>query len=376
MGIFPEIYPGKGSPVACGSITRAGRNKSMNEKKIAFIICVNDMRAYTECKYYLDHLRVPEGYETDVISIAEAPSMTAGYNVGMLSTDAGYKVYMHQDVLIVNPDFIRDMLRVFAADERIALMGMIGAGHIGNDAKQVMDWDTGKILHNCSPSRLEYRMENTLCQEVEAVDGLLLATRCDVQWREDLFDGWDYYDISQCMEFLRRGKKIVVPYQEEPWVWHDNLYSKMGRYYHYAELFAEEYSDIRAFVNTPVPENVREYHDLKEKIRKELFTLVDCGKRRELTALFRDPVNRGYLHLKEFQIIADIEYLENENNTQKRLWEKSDTAATLLEKVREAKFLLKRAEFGLETASAVHEQLMRAYSSYAISVIRDAYSFR
>ncbi len=348
----------------------------MNEKKVAFIICVNNMQTFAECKYYLDNLRVPDGYETDVVTITEAPSMTAGYNAGMMSTDAKYKVYMHQDVMIVNPDFIGDMLKVFAMDERIALMGMIGARHLDRDAKMAMNWDVGKVLHNCNPSRLEYGMENTAYQEVEAVDGLLMATQFDVQWREDLFDGWDYYDISQCMEFLRKGMKVVVPYQEEPWVWHDNLYSKMGSYYKYAELFAREYSDIHNFLNVPVSENIREYHTLKEKMRKEMFTLVDCGKRKELVELFRNPVNRGYLHLKEIQIIADIEYLENSNGNQQKLWTESDTAATLLEKIREAKYLLKRAEFRPEAARSVSEKIRQAYSPYAIAVIQEAYKFQ
>ncbi len=348
----------------------------MNEKKIAFIICVNDMLAYTECKYYLDHLAVPEGYETDVLTITEAPSMTAGYNAGMQSTDAKYKVYMHQDVLIVNPDFIRDMLKIFAMDAGIALMGMIGAKHLGNDAKTVMSWDTGKILHNCTPSRLEYEMEHTVYQEVEAVDGLLIATQYDVPWREDLFDGWDYYDISQCMEFLRRGKKAVVPCQKTPWVWHDNLYSKMGRYYDYAELFAKEYSDIHAFVNIPVSESVQEYHELKEKMRKELYTLVDCGRRKELAELFRNQDNRGYLHLKEFQVIADIEYLEDMNKESQRFWTESDTVAALLEKVRKAKYLLKREEFRVEDARSISEKIRQAYSPYAVNVIREAYAFK
>lgn len=348
----------------------------MHERKIAFIICVNDMLAYAECRHYLDHLQIPEGYETDVITIEESPSMTAGYNAGMLSTDARYKVYMHQDVLIVNPHFIGDLLKVFAMDESIALVGMMGVKRLDNDVKMAMTWDTGKILHNCSPSRLEYEMDNMAYQEVEAVDGLLIATQFDAPWREDLFDGWDFYDISQCMEFLRRGKKVVVPCQEEPWVWHDNLYSKMGRYYDYAELFAKEYADIHAFVNIPVSESVQEYHELKEKIRKEMYTLVDRGRRKELVELFRNPDNRGYLHLKEFQIIADIEYLEDTNRESQRLWTESDTAATLLEKVRKAKYLLKREEFRVEDARSISEKIRQAYSPYAVSVIQEAYAFK
>lgn len=349
---------------------------TMNEKKIAFIICVNDMLAYTECRYYLDRLRIPEGYETDVVTIEEAPSMAAGYNAGMLSTDARYKVYMHQDVLIVNPDFIGDLLGVFAMDESIGLIGMIGARHLNSDVKMAMTWDTGKVLHNCSPSRLEYGMGNVAYQEAEAVDGLLMATQFDVPWREDLFDGWDFYDISQCMEFLRRGKKVVVPYQKEPWVWHDNTYSKMGKYYHYAELLAREYAEIHAFVNIPVSGSVQEYHDLKEKIRKEMYVLIDSGRRKELVELFQIPDNRGYLHLKEFQIIADIEYLEDINRERQRLWTVADTAVTLLEKVRTAKYLLKRREFRVEDALSISERLSHGYSRYAVSVIQEAYNFQ
>ena len=31
---------------------KTGGAENMNEKKIAFIICVNDMSAYAECRYY------------------------------------------------------------------------------------------------------------------------------------------------------------------------------------------------------------------------------------------------------------------------------------------------------------------------------------
>ncbi len=349
----------------------------MNEKKIAFIICVNNGPAYEECKYYLDRLSVPQGYETDVIAVTEAPSMTAGYNAGMQSSDAKYKVYLHQDVLIVNPRFIYDLLNVFAADEEIGLIGMIGASHLDEGARAVVDWDTGKILHNCTPSRLEYDMPvGTLYQEVEAVDGLLMATQEDVPWREDLFDGWDYYDISQCMEFARRGKQVVVPYQENPWVWHDNSYSKMRDYYRYAELFIKEYADLHTFVNVPVSEAIREYNELKERVREEMIRLIDCGMREEFTKLFHDPANRGYLHLKEFQMIADIEDLEASNQTGLRLWKETSDARTLSEDLRRLKYLLKRVEFGTEEAEPIRQKINREYSPYAVNVVREGYAFR
>ena len=173
--------------------------RDMDEKKIAFILCVNDEMEYMECKHYLDHLIVPQGYVTDILTIQEAPSMAAGYNAGMQNSDAAYKVYLHQDVFIINRNFIRDMLAVFAEDAKIGLMGCIGATHLDECARAVTDWDVGKILHNCTPALMELSAGKGICTDVEAVDGLLIATHGDVIWREDLFDGWDFYDISQCM---------------------------------------------------------------------------------------------------------------------------------------------------------------------------------
>lgn len=80
---------------------------------IAFIICVNNELYFEECKYYIERLEVPAGYDIDVIGIWEADSMCAAYNLGMRSSDAKYKVYMHQDVFIRDSRFLEKTLRIF-----------------------------------------------------------------------------------------------------------------------------------------------------------------------------------------------------------------------------------------------------------------------
>ena len=58
----------------------------------------------------MNHLIVPDGYVTDLLTIKEASSMTEGYCEAMSQTDAKYKIYMHQDVLILNRNIIKDLL--------------------------------------------------------------------------------------------------------------------------------------------------------------------------------------------------------------------------------------------------------------------------
>lgn len=341
----------------------------MNEKKVAFITCVDDKWEYAECLYYLEHLKIPDGWEKDIITIYEADSMAAGYNAGMKNSDAKYKVYLHQDVFIVNQDFITDMCKVFMADNEIGLLGCIDTRNLGEFARAIVSWDTGKIIHYCNPQFLEFPTKEPLYQEVQAVDGLLVATQYDIRWREDVFDGWDYYDISQCMEFCRIGKRVVVPVQKGPWCCHDNRYSKMSRYYYYSNKFVEEYQDIYEFKTAEVSKRIKEYENLREQSRKEILKLIDEGERAELRKIFIQPENRGYLHLREMQLVTDIDMLEEQEHTAKRIWEEGMSAGEVINCLRELEHLIRRIHFQTEYEETI--QQLQKFSRVARKVVGD-----
>lgn len=200
--------------------------QEVKSNKICFIACVNNDMYWEECQLYLRQLIIPEGYEVDIISIREAKSMTAGYNEGMKATDAKYKIYLHQDTFLVNPYFLMEMLDIFQSDASIGMMGMVGAPKMAEDG---IMWNSDRVFciycaFNKDISKCSKRavgIEHTL-QDVEAVDGLLMATQVDLPWREDVFDGWDFYDSSQSAEFLRTGYRVVVPYIQKPMCVHDD----------------------------------------------------------------------------------------------------------------------------------------------------------
>ena len=58
---------------------------------------------------------------------------------------------------------------------------------------------------------------------------------------------FDFYDLSQCEEFKRRGRKVGVIMQDEPWCMHDCGLSKLTGYDRYREKFCNEYSDKYRF---------------------------------------------------------------------------------------------------------------------------------
>ena len=198
--------------------------KFLNEKEICFIMCTNNQVYMEEALYYITHLNVPEGYEISFLAVEDAKSMTAGYNEGMGSSNAKYKVYLHQDTFIVHPDFLIETIHLFEENPQVGMLGMIGIPKMSESGIMWDGMQVGSVyethifetivLGNPVLDYQEYA-------EVEAIDGLLMMTQYDVPWREDIFDKWDFYDASQSMEFIKRGYKVVVPQMEKPWVIHD-----------------------------------------------------------------------------------------------------------------------------------------------------------
>ena len=213
-----------------------------DEKKICFIMCVNDEMYEQECLRFINELEIPEGYTIEQLSIWEAESMTAGYNEAMKYSNAKYKIYLHQDVFIVNRKIISDILNVFQ-DETVGMLGVVGCLKLPENAIMWNGERVGRLYTSNIDEAGEGNIHTTLApfQEVETVDGLLIATQYDIPWREDVFTGWDFYDASQSMEFRRSGYKVVVPYMEKPWCIHDDGFLNLEYYYKWRDVFAKEY---------------------------------------------------------------------------------------------------------------------------------------
>ncbi|MBB6215728.1 GT2 family glycosyltransferase [Anaerosolibacter carboniphilus] len=217
----------------------------INNKNICFITLVNDEKTYEKALYHMNRLTIPEGYNVEILCIKNAKSMAAGYNHGMKYSDAKYKVYLHQDVSIINKDFIKDFLTIFEKYPSIGLMGVAGSKTIPSNGiwwespqryGQVYDNHTGQM------SLLRFNDVENEYVKVKAIDGLLMITQYDIPWREDLFDGWHFYDISQSMEFQKSGFEVAIPKQVTSWCIHDcGIVNVQNGYEKYRITFLQEY---------------------------------------------------------------------------------------------------------------------------------------
>jgi hypothetical protein len=216
----------------------------MNPYKFCFIMCSNNPQYEHECIKYINNLTIPEGYEIEIKVIRDAASITSGYNRGMLSSDAKYKIYLHQDTFIINKDFLNCLLKGFN-DEATGMIGIIGTPQLDSSCVMWLGNRVGKLVSNCIYHTVKATIgEITSPTEVEAIDGLLMATQYDIPWREDIFKGWDYYDISQSFEFRKAGHKVMVLPAAEPWCFHDDGILELSEYYKTRDIFMQEYSDM------------------------------------------------------------------------------------------------------------------------------------
>lgn len=340
----------------------------IREKKIAFIACVNDEPEFGEALRYIEELTIPEGYQTDVIAVREAPSMAAGYQAAMESSDAKYKIYLHQDTFLIYPDLLKELLEIFQNDETIGMIGTIGSRMLPQNAHVISKWDTGRVYNNRPLGIFAgYEPKEGVCG-VMAIDGMFMATQYDLPWREDLFDAWDFYDLSQSCEFIRKGKKVVVPRQKEVWAFHDDRGMKLQDFDKMRARFIHEYQDIHPFVLEQDSgfDKRDEYEQVKVQSLHMMEHLIDDGKIEEVCELMRQPENQGHLTFKEIELICKIYSLELELGDQNPICTQKMSCGEIYGRLNYLRHLVKRVEFSDSVSEVQKKDLVNGYSPFAV----------
>ncbi len=221
-----------------------------NEKKICIITCVNDLNKYKESLLYLNNSHLPAEYAIEYIPIYGAKSLASGYQEGMCVSSAKYKVYIHQDACLINPNALSQMITLFQAHPDIGMFGFAGCTKLPSSGVwyETQERGYGVVAQATEPDklvRLGFAKTTHDYETVEAIDGVFIMTQYDVHWRDDIFTGWDFYDISQAMEFRRHGWKVAVPGSNDIWCVHDSgIDFDTDAYEHWRKIFVKEYSDM------------------------------------------------------------------------------------------------------------------------------------
>ena len=177
---------------------------------LAFITAVNNSEMYSRCLERLAKLRIPSDIQAVFVPIYNASSMTNAYNK-VVFMKGKYKVYLHQDLLIMDDDFVYNMIDTFKRHEDVGILGVVGCEHMSANGIWWEGIIKGRFIDSHTGTLQEYVYSRTDdIDYVDALDGCILCTQYDIPWRNDLFKGWHFYDISQCYEFKKEGYKVGV----------------------------------------------------------------------------------------------------------------------------------------------------------------------
>lgn len=252
----------------------------MQKRKIAFILCVNDEVYYQECLFYINRLRLPEGFEAEVYPVRQATSIYQGYQQAMEQSDAEYKVYMHQDVFLIYPEFLLEMVKLFEKHPQAGLAGVMGASAVSTERRFYRSWDIGNVI-GCSEKKAFTNELNKDETKVQILDGMLLMTKVDLPWRAESLGGWDFYDISQSLEFGEAGYEIWIPAQGQPWCIHDCGMLNLTGYDDAQEEFLKIYGHkLPDYSGQPAvyPPDYRKRFALMMEIKEQWKSLLFLGR--------------------------------------------------------------------------------------------------
>ena len=347
----------------------------LDKNKVAFIICTNSKLWYIECKKFIDHLEIPYQMQVEVIPVFNAKSMAQGYNKGMNMTNAKYKVYLHHDLFLIEEQFIKKIVQIFQMNKNIGIIGLIGANDIARKRVSWSQWQYGKIIGCTGYTELNMEFGDVIDPyvEVDCVDGMLIATQYDVEWREDIFQKWHFYDRSICMEFRRKGYKSVVPKSDIAWCIHDCGASDLSNWCESLKIFLNEYKD---YYNLDWYENSLDLPYTDDKLWKQLH---DIEKKMEIlfeeqqSDLIWELLNtslRDYIPLcKQLVFYVKMCDLFKEKNS-KIFLRTNTTIKECTETYTKIKFILRRLVYNMPI-SQEEEQLVNKLTDYELKCIMD-----
>ncbi|MFP3154998.1 glycosyltransferase family protein [Lachnospiraceae bacterium ZAX-1] len=322
-----------------------------DEMEIAFIVCVNNEDYYEECQYYINRLHVPDGYHIDIISIRDATSIAEAYNAAMESSGAKYKIYLHQDVFIVDNNALVQLLQIFKQHPNVGMIGTVGATQIPEDGMVSMFWDAG-MIESSNGARATASKFDMAEHEVMAVDGLFMATQYDLRWRDDILHDWHFYDISQSFEFRKKGYKVLVSAQERSWLFHDNGLLNMINYDEEHKNFWDYYEegvDVPAIKRFAYAKSEKELHWLMMQLKDRLKVLLmdhQVDQAREILGNhYKD--RHSDTELVILGNLLEIDALEDSYGlaAEQKFLNRHTSWTTLLKDYNRLKFLLRRLEF-------------------------------
>jgi glycosyltransferase involved in cell wall biosynthesis len=232
----------------------------MNENKIAFVINAKNGVITGKCIEFLQQLIIPEPFTAEVIALENCANLGEGYNQVQKENDAMYKVYMADDVFIVNPNFIKDVIDIFDSNFTIGMAGIVGEEkfipslNIEKMTSDIKRYRFGKY-YDSNLNEVSFGEVSGKYKQAAFLKYGLVVTNRDIEWNGADNFGEDLLIMAQCAEYQKNGYISAVAAQKNPWTIADSIGSgSINIKENEREIFLQKYSkDIFPLVSILIP---------------------------------------------------------------------------------------------------------------------------
>ena len=197
-----------------------GSGAGLVAQKVAVLVRRTQEKRYGLCVESLRASRLPAGYALEIFSLAANKPYAAQVNEVLSQTDAKIKIFINDEICLVSPLAIEQMLEIFHK-ENIGMVGFLGSCSLpvsGNLLEAPDVW--GSVHMPMKGSLEEIRYGEAAAHEftmgVRFLCPSFFATQVDIPWDED-YDKQYYAVLAHCRAMEEIGQKMIVPLPRKIW---------------------------------------------------------------------------------------------------------------------------------------------------------------
>ena len=187
-------------------------------KKIAVLVRRSHAARYETCMAALQDMKWPAGYAVEAFALDAAKPYAAEVNKVLAAADAEIKIYINDDLCLVRPQAIEELLTLFE-DKSIGMIGFLGSASLpvsGNLMDSSYKCGAVYVPSDEDFSEMRFGEARGGVADVRCLLPSFFATQQDVVWDES-YEKQYYAVLAHCRAMEDAGMRVVVPLTQDIW---------------------------------------------------------------------------------------------------------------------------------------------------------------
>lgn len=190
------------------------RDSELPVESVSIVICSNRGEKFRRIARQYEDLFGSHPHE--IIHIADATSLCSGYARGFRQSIGSLVVFSHDDIEILDPDFVPHLMRGMSMVDVLGIAGttrLTGPAYAWGGRASVHGWLFHQSRHETYDATI-FDLESGLVTDIVALDGAFFCARREVVQKVGFdsatFDGFHLYDIDFSYRAHLAGFRIGV----------------------------------------------------------------------------------------------------------------------------------------------------------------------